>query len=254
MNKVQITKSMTKSLKRNLPTVLTCLSVIGVVATTVTSIKATPKALMLLEESREQEHTPPEIIKNVAPVYIPTLVAGAATISCIIGAHVTNHKRIVALASACSASTAALQDYKRKTRELLGEEKEREIYEAVVNDRITDEDVEVTEDDGKILFYEEFAGKFFKSTMEDVLMAEYELNRTFRLRGGVSLQDFYAYLGLSSAGLPEEIGWGEWMGEAFYGYSWIDFEHQKAETEDGREYYIIRYPFSPTMDYLGEYY
>ena len=40
-------------LKRNAPTILSCLGAVGVVATTVSAIKATPKAIEILEEQEE---------------------------------------------------------------------------------------------------------------------------------------------------------------------------------------------------------
>ena len=41
--------------KRNASTVLTCLGGVGVVATTVLAVKATPKALQLIEEEKQKK-------------------------------------------------------------------------------------------------------------------------------------------------------------------------------------------------------
>ena len=42
-------------IKRNAPTILSCLGVVGVVATTVTAVKATPKALSLVKQAEEEK-------------------------------------------------------------------------------------------------------------------------------------------------------------------------------------------------------
>lgn len=39
--------------KRNASTILTGLGIIGIAATTITSVKATPKALRLIEEAKQ---------------------------------------------------------------------------------------------------------------------------------------------------------------------------------------------------------
>ena len=41
--------------KRNVSIVLTCLGGVGVVATTVLAVKATPKALQLIEEEKQKK-------------------------------------------------------------------------------------------------------------------------------------------------------------------------------------------------------
>ena len=44
-----------KSLKRAAPTILTCLSAVGMVLTIVTAVKATPKAMELLKEATAEK-------------------------------------------------------------------------------------------------------------------------------------------------------------------------------------------------------
>lgn len=44
------------SLKRSSPTILTIIGVIGVVSTTVMAVKATPKALEIIEKNTEYDH------------------------------------------------------------------------------------------------------------------------------------------------------------------------------------------------------
>ena len=42
-------------IKKNAPTILSCLGVVGVAATTIMAVKATPKALSLIENDEEEE-------------------------------------------------------------------------------------------------------------------------------------------------------------------------------------------------------
>lgn len=44
-----------RRLKRSTPTILTCLSAFGLVATTVSAVKATPKAMRLIEDAKQTD-------------------------------------------------------------------------------------------------------------------------------------------------------------------------------------------------------
>lgn len=60
--------------KRNASTILTGLGSIGVLATTITAVKATPKALRLIEEAEKEkgeELTKWEKVKTAVSSYIP---------------------------------------------------------------------------------------------------------------------------------------------------------------------------------------
>lgn len=69
--------------KRNASTILTGLASIGVVTTAVMAVKATPKALRLLEEAEQEkgeELTKWEKVKTAGSSYIPSVIVGTATI------------------------------------------------------------------------------------------------------------------------------------------------------------------------------
>lgn len=239
-----------KSLKNAAPTILTCLSAIGMVLTIVMAVKATPKAMELLETAaveKDDELTKFEVIKTAAPAYISTALLGASTIFCILEANILNKKQQAAYISAYTMLDQTFKAYKSNVKTLYGDNADDEIRAKRISDSFGGFDK--SHSDETLVFYEENYGEFFELTKEEVLMAENELNRTFILRGYVTLNDFYAYLGLPEKDFGNVLGWSIWAGEAFYGYSWIDFEHKKHTLDDGLEYYIISMPFPPTMDF-----
>ena len=72
--------------KRNTSTILTGLGSIGVVATTITAVKATPKALRLIEEAetkKGEKLTKWETVKLASQSYISTAGLCLATMACI---------------------------------------------------------------------------------------------------------------------------------------------------------------------------
>ena len=90
-------------LKKNASTILTCIGSAGVIATSVMAVKATPKALALLENAETEKGeglTKIEKIKVVGPAYIPAVLIGASTIACIFGANILNQRQQAALMSA----------------------------------------------------------------------------------------------------------------------------------------------------------
>lgn len=237
--------------KRNSSTILTCLAAGGVIGTGVMAALDTPKAIRLLELATDEKGEPltkTEALVAAGPAYIPTFLMGASTIICIFGANALNKRKQAALTSAYALVNGAYTEYKDKVKDLLGDSTEDNICRAIAEDKFINKPVPVSE--GKMLFFEEYSGRFFESTLSEVQDAEYNFNRNYALRGYAELNEFYEFLELPVTQLGSEIGWSDGAGAAFYGYSWIDFNLEQAYMEDGTEYQIIRMPFSPTADYL----
>ena len=77
------------------------------------------------------------------------------------------------------------------------------------------------------------------------MAAEYHVNRNYVLRGYSVLNELYNFLGLDPTDAGSIIGWVT-LDEGMY---WIEFNHRKAELEDGTEFYILEMPFEPSIDY-----
>lgn len=111
--------------KRNASTVLTCLGGVGVVATTVLAVKATQKALQLIEEEKQkkgEELSKWEVVKTVGPKYIPTVLMGVSTLACIFGSNILSKHQQASLISAYALLDESYKKYRRKVIELYGEE------------------------------------------------------------------------------------------------------------------------------------
>lgn len=237
--------------KRNGSTILTCLGGVGVIATTVMAVKATPKAMSLLEKAKEEKGeklTKLETLKVAGPAYIPSTITGVATLACIFGANALNKRQQASLMSAYALLNNSFKEYKAKTEELYGKEVTSKIKEAVANDKYEEQDIP-DEDDGKQLFYDEYSKRFFKASNETVLSAEYAINKILSEDCGVSLNDLYDLFEIPGLDHGEDIGWSSAQMFEMYWSSWIDFYHTKAETDDGQEYYIVDYT-EPTLDYM----
>ncbi len=245
-------------IKKNSSTILTCAGAAGVIATSVMAAKATPKAMRLIETAKAdkgEELSKNETIKIAAPVYIPAAVMGTLTISCIFGANILNKHEQAAITSAYALVSNAYREYKNKTREICGEETHKKILESIAAEKSKNVYIYagsyvgstslVFEDSGEEerLFYDSFSGRYFQSTISKVLIAEYHINRNYVLGASPSLNEFYEFLGLETTEFGESVGWHDECYDS--GVYWIDFDHSKAELEDGLECYIIDMIFPP---------
>lgn len=157
--------------KSHASTILTCLGGIGLIATVITAVKATPKAMVLLEKAEEEkgeELTAVETIQAAGPAYIPSVAIGTATLACIFGANALNKRQQASLISAYGMLENSYKQYKRKVKELYGEEADAEVVETVVKEEFPEEP-ELEFPDGKVLFYDFKTLQPFRARMEDVV-------------------------------------------------------------------------------------
>lgn len=241
--------------KRNASTILTVMGGVGVIATSVMAVKATPKALDILERAKTEkgeELTKVEKVTKAAPVYIPSVLVGVSTIACIFGANVLNKRQQAALVSAYTLLNASYKEYQNKVKEMVGDDGEIEIRDEIVKDKYAG--YEKKEYDDTELFYDEYSGRYFSSTKYKVQHAVYELNRDIHMRGWVTLNEFYEHLGIEGIDDEEVLGWSEGGNLARYWQGWIDFSYRKATMEDGLEVHIIGFFQEPYSGYEDDWY
>lgn len=237
-------------LRRNAPTILTCIGAAGVVATSVMAVKATPKALALIDHAKEEKGedlTKLEAVQVAGPVYIPAVLVGASTIACIFGANTLNKRQQASLMSAYAMLDNAYKEYKKKVVELYGEDADAEIKQALANDKYAG-DAKLREN-SKQLFYDEFSGRYFESTMEDVLRAEYNVNKYLCNHAGLYLNEYYDLLKIPRVDYGDYLGWSAAEVYDMSWESWVNFEHTKAIIADDLECHIISFYPDPTFGF-----
>ena len=247
-------------LKKNSATILTVAAAASVITTSVLSAKAAIKASRVLahkEEEKGEKLTFKETISAIWTIYIPPVVSGMSTIACVFGANILNQHQQASLASAYALIDSSYKEYKAKLKELYGEEAHNNIVDAIAAKKCEDVYIsagglesaynqEIESDTEPRLFYDEYSGRYFESTIEKVLLAEYHLNRNYILRGFARLNDFYEFLGLEQTDYDEAAGW-DICSEIY----WIDFNHRKiliGDDNDSFECYVIEMPYYPSED------
>ena len=239
-------------LKRNSSTILTGIGVVGVVATSVMAVKATPKAILLIEQAKEEkgeELTKFEVVNVAGPVYIPAVVMGASTIACIVGANVLSRRQQASLMSAYAVLDSSYKDYKKKLKELYGEEADTEIRHEIVKDKHNDQEFSIPE--GEELFFDYNSLQYFHSTMEEVLKAQYRFSRNYAISGYATLNELCDPFGIGRVDWGDEVGWSREASDIFYNYDWVDFINEKSVMDDGLEVTIISTNPEPHAGFLG---
>lgn len=246
----KIVKDIQTTLSKHSPEILTGIGIAGMITTTVLAVRATPKALKLIEERKKEDETDRlttvDTIKTAWKPYIPAVVTGISSVTCLICASSIGARRSAALATAYKLSETALTEYREKVIETIGEKKEKLIREEINQDRVNKKPVSKSEvivtDKGDTLCFDVHGGRYFKSDMDKIKKAVNELNRRMLLDEYVSLNDFYDELGLDHTKLGYELGWNISNG-------YMDIDYSSHLSDDGRPCLAIDYRVAPKYDY-----
>lgn len=217
-----VLKKTQKTITKHSPEILTGLGISGMLVSTVLAVKATPKALELINDAKhdydeenksfiEYDLSKKDIIKLTWKCYIPSAVTGTVSILCLIGASNINNKRNAALTALYTVSTETLKEYRKNIVSEFGDEKEREINDKVIKKRISKNPVSDIDNidsiNGDDLCYDLISGRYFKSSMNELKRVENIANKNLLRDGYISLNEVYYELGLSSIHIGDELGW-----------------------------------------------
>ena len=272
MNKESILKFF-KTIKagtiKHSPEIMTGIGIAGMITTTILAVKATPKALMLIDSKKQEifdeldpsevpdnntnykdlQLKPIEVVKVAWKPYIPAVVTCVASVTCLIGASSVNAKRNAALATAYELSKTALTEYKEKVVETVGEKKEEIIREKVAQKKVDNNPVSKSEvimtGSGDVLFLEPVSMRYFKSDIENIRKIINDLN--YRLTTGmeeyISLSELYDEIGLTHTAQSDDIGWN------IYRDGQINIDFPATKTEKGEPCLMLEYNVEPRYDY-----
>ena len=248
----------------NSPTILSGLAVGGLVATEELAVRATPAAsekirrlrddkaaeagplLKDQDKARYEELSASEIIKATWRVYIPATISGMATMACILGANQIGLRQKAALVGAYSLAEMAFREYKDEVIRVLGDKKEQAISDKVserkVKENIPDAQVIIVGGEDQLCF-DEYTGRYFRSTAEKIRQAEIELKTAILKDMWCDHNYFYHLLDLEGVGLGEALGWNiDHMPEVVLG---------AHISPGGQPCLAVKFKYLPKVDYLS---
>lgn len=272
----QLLVKLGQTLAEKSPTILTGMAGVGVITTAIMAVRATPKAISIIDDEVFRRYEESLVDKDISYMeylncpegysftdrmktlpkldliqltwrcYVPSIIMGGLTIGCIFGANSINLRRNAALASVYSLTEAALKEYQAKVIETFGEAKAQRVKDEISRDQLATHPLGRSEiiitGKGETLCYDAHSDRYFKSDIEKIRKTVNELNRDLLSENFISLNSVYFALGLGPIKMGEDIGWDIQNGL-------IDFSYSSALTEDGTPCLVINYYLEPKYNF-----
>lgn len=173
---------------------------------------------------------------EIARLYMPTILLTGLSVGCVLSAHHILDGRYMAAASAFTAVSKEFSDYRGRVRKQLGEDKEHDIYQGIVEEEIIDEktgetktvrhyDKDTIDRDGLSRYFDEYS-IYWDKTNPDQNIAHirsvlHQANDQLYANGHLFLNDVYRMLGIEDSKEGAVLGWI------------IDDEHQNPYVDFG---------------------
>lgn len=242
---------------KHAPLILTGIAVTGAIGSVGMAIRATPKALVLLEQKKKQiarEHDIPieeveltvgETIQTAGKCYIPSFALLAVSVGCMFGAQHINSQRQLGWAALYSATKNASEAYERQVIRHIGEEQNNEIHQKVIKQQLIDHPASKSEviqtGKGPYLCYDTVSGRYFMSDIETIRRVVNDLNQKMISIMYVSLNEFYQELGLMPIDLGYDNGWN--IDEL------IDIRFSTMMSDEGQPCLVLQYMTKPRYSF-----
>ncbi len=243
-------KTTRKFIGKHSPKILTGMGVVGMISTVVLAVKATPKAIELIEtekyDRKEEKLSTIDTVKVAWKPYVPAMALGTVSTACLIGASSINYKRNAALGAAYALSESTLIRYRDKVIDTIGAQKEKaiknQVDQDVVNEnKITNGTVIVT-GKGNALCMDTLSGRYFRSDIDTIKKAINGINRRLVYDHYISLNEFYGEIGLDNVKNGSLLGWNLDNGL-------IEPTFSTCLAENDEPCIVIDYAISPKYDF-----
>ena len=154
---------------------------------------------------------------KVVRLYGPAVIVGGLSIAALTGSHVQLSRRNAALMAAYGALQTAYEEYRERVREVIGEEKELDLYRGIKTEEIEkDGKFEAVKrvDPNKLSVYAKIFDEYSEFWKKDP-----EMNRIFvqcqqnfanhklHAKGHLFLNEVYDMLGLDHSSAGAVVGW-----------------------------------------------
>lgn len=234
INANQLLRTGVNALTNNAPVLLTAFGAVGVVGTAVLTAKASFAAADRIREAKLEAAdaiassggvvtdksysgllSTTDKVKLVWPLYISAVSSGVLSCAAIVLSHRISSRRAAVLAAAYALNENKLEEYQDKIKEKFGVKKEKETRDELAQDKVT-RDVETATETliydpsaGKVWIKDDYSGRYFQSTIEDINRAVNEINREVlnSMGDSATLSTFYDLIGLETVSTSDHFGW-----------------------------------------------
>lgn len=185
-----------------------------------------------------------EKVKLVWIHYIPPVALGITTVASIVMASRISSKQIAGLVVASGVSERALQEYKAKVVEKLGDKQESALVDEIAQDRVNhipSSGQVIIAGSGDVLCFESLTGRYFNSTIESIKKAENKVNYDIIHYDYASLSTFFEEIGLRPTDYSDMVGWNV--------ANRLEVTFSTTMSDDNRPCLVIGFRSMPVVDY-----
>lgn len=249
-------------LRKHSPEILMASGVVGIIASAVMACKATLKVNDILDEASEKvtninhsaevlpdKYSAADAKKDLAvlkvqtgvslvKLYAPSVIIGAASIGCVLGAHVIMRKRNIAIIAAYKAIDESFNNYRKRIVDEFGADKDRLLKNGITrtaSEKVINEDgtvsatVTETVDPNGISqyarFFDEYSTQWSKTPEYNLTYLKLQqnfANDLLRSRGHVFLNEIYDMIGVPRSQAGAVVGWVRGQGDDFVDFGLFD--------------------------------
>ncbi len=215
----------------------------------------------LVYEDRAKKHDKAMVYvetgAELTRLYMPTILLTGVSVACVLSAHHILDKRYTAAAAAFTAVSKEFSDYRSRVRKQFGEEKERDIYQGIVEKEVVDDETgetktERTYDESTVdkdelsRFFDEYSIYWDKNNPDQniahIRSVLHQANDQLYANGHLFLNDVYRMLGIADSKEGAVLGWivddehqNTYVDFGVYGVNSDDpWDFLNGETWDGR--------------------
>lgn len=229
------------------PTILTGISITGLISTAILAARAAPAAGKIIEEADaklnwDEDLTLLEKVKLTWKLYLPAGLVGLSTITCIIGANSIHLRRNAALVGLYTFTEGALKEYQQKVIEVIGDKKDGKIRDEIAQDKLDKNPIDgynvILTGQGQHLFYDSLSSRYFKSDIETVRKAINDFNVELFKDMYRTLNDFYDELDIEGTEMGRNMGWNVEDGT-------LEVRFSAKIATSGEPCVVLNYPVQP---------
>lgn len=236
--------------KSNSSSILTGFAIAGVITTGIFAGKASIKAEKVLEGLSEEELDRKEKLKRVAPIFMPAIISGAATIFCICATHSIDTQKQMALMSAYSLSEHAMKSMEDAMSDKKLKQVKETIFENDVKKNPPREEQIYDTGKGKTKFRDGIFGGDFYADIEYVKSVFNKYNKMLNDGDIVYVNDLRWDLGLPQTEMGSVLGWDCGQLDEMLTSVMIERDLQEVSDADVDNIFVISYN-RPTILHHG---
>ncbi len=236
--------------KSNSSSILTGFAITGVITTGIFAGKASIKAEKVLEGLSEEELDRKEKLKRVAPIFMPAIISGAATIFCICATHSIDAQKQMALMSAYSLSEHAMKSMEDAMSDKKLKQVKETIFENDVKKNPPREEQIYDTGKGKTKFRDGIFGGDFYADIEYVKSVFNKYNKMLNDGDIVYVNDLRWDLGLPQTEMGSILGWDCGQLDEMLTSVMIERDLQEVNEGDVDNIFVISYN-RPTILHHG---